>query len=493
MLFSDWGDAMRSLSKDGMELVIFGGTGDLSMRMLLPSLFHLDSDGLLSQEFRIILIGRKNLQGEALLDRVKAALTEFSKRGNPSDEVWLRFSKRLVGLSLNVDEDADFGKLAEILTKENRIYYLATPPGLYGPICSKLAAAGLTGAGCSVVLEKPIGRDLASSRAINAAVAEIFPESAIFRIDHYLGKETVQNLMALRFANILFEPLWNSQRIDHVQITVAETVGVEGRWAYYDHSGATRDMLQNHLLQLLCLVAMEPPIDMSADAVRDEKVKVLRSLRPLVGSEALSQCVLGQYTDGRIDGVPVPGYRYEKDARQSATDTFVAVRAEINNWRWAGVPFYLRTGKRLPTRYSEIYIQFRDVPHSVFGWKKKDIVANRLSIRLQPDEAVKLFVMNKLPGIDQEFRLHELPLNLTSVPSENGERRRIAYERLLLDIIKRNATLFVRRDEVEAAWAWIDGIVEGWRGQEPREYSAGSWGPHEAVHLPRRYGHSWHN
>jgi glucose-6-phosphate 1-dehydrogenase len=503
---------MTETAAPPVALVLFGGNGDLATRMLLPSLYFLERDGLLPANVTILLVARSIGQGEAVVAQVREHLRHFVAAEFFDEAAWTRFAARLDGLALDATCVADFAPLARRLVAANeRIFYLATSPALYGPICRNLRDAGLAGAGSRVVLEKPIGHDLASSRIINQAVAAAFEEAAIFRVDHYLGKETVQNLLALRFANFLFEPLWSARGIEHVQITVSETVGVEGRWSYYDASGAMRDMLQNHMLQLLCLVAMEAPVSMDPDAVRDEKLKVLRSLKPIRGRDVAVKTVRGQYTAGAIDGRPVPGYAQEVGAPQevgaqeagaqevggeSMTETFVALKAEIDNWRWAGVPFYLRTGKRLPTRYSEIFIQFRPVPHSIFtGPADAGLAANKLIIRLQPQETIRLMVMNKVPGLDQAgIRLHELPLDLSRTEADRKQRQRIAYERLLLDVINNVATLFVRRDEVEAAWAWADDILAGWRasGQPPRSYVTGSWGPSAAIALAERSGHSWH-
>jgi glucose-6-phosphate 1-dehydrogenase len=345
-----------------------------------------------------------------------------------------------------------------------------------------------------MALEKPLGTDLESSREINDAVASAFPEDRIFRIDHYLGKETVQNLLALRFANSMFEPLWNSAHIDHVQITVAETVGVEGRGDYYDGVGALRDMVQNHMLQLLALVAMEPPTNFDSTAVRDEKVKVLRALRPITAADAEALTVTGQYTRGAIGGEPVPGY-VEEIGHESTTETFVALKAHVDNWRWKGVPFYLRTGKRMPERNSEIFIQFKDVPYSIFASRGATTRPNKLVIGLQPEETISLYLMAKTPGLDRQgVRLREIPLDIGLANAFSEYRRRIAYERLLLDLIDGDPTLFVRRDEVEAQWGWIDRIRAAWseRGMTPRPYAAGTWGPSAAIALTERDGISWH-
>jgi glucose-6-phosphate 1-dehydrogenase len=335
---------------------------------------------------------------------------------------------------------------------------------------------------------------MASSREINDAVGAVFPEERIFRIDHYLGKETVQNLLALRFANSLFEPLWREGGIDHVQSTVSETVGLEGRVGFYDGAGAIRDMVQNHMLQLLALVAMEPPAQFNATAVRDEKVKVLRSLRLIDRATAASHSVIGQYGPGAVAGGPVPGYTQELD-KPSDTETFVALKVNIDNWRWKGVPFYLRTGKRLPSRQSEIFIQFKGVPHSIFDGRGAVLQPNRLIIRLQPDENVRLLLMAKEPGLDRDgIRLREVPLDISMPNAFADSRRRIAYERLLLDLVEGDQTLFVRRDEVEAQWEWIDAIRDGWaaNGMKPKPYTAGTWGPSAAIALTERDGVTWH-
>ena len=375
-------------------------------------------------------------------------------------------------------------------------FFLAVSPSLFEKICVALADAGLATDRTRIVLEKPIGRDLETSRHINAALGAIFDEDQIFRIDHYLGKETVQNLIALRFANAFFEPLWNNLTIDHVQITVAETEGVGARWPYYDEYGALRDMLQNHMLQLLCLVAMEPPADMEPDSVRNEKVKVLRSLRRFTRVDAGDKSVRGQYTPGVVAGAAADGYESER-GQKSGTETFVALRADIDNWRWAGVPFFLRTGKRMPEKRTSVSIQFKPVPHSIFGQASiHDMTPNRLVIDLQPDEDISLTLMNKAPGLSSGgMRLQSLPLSLSLLSTYEGAggRRRIAYERLLLDVIQGDATLFVRRDEVEEAWRWVDGVADAWAEArlEPKPYAAGSWGPSGAFALIERFGKAW--
>jgi glucose-6-phosphate 1-dehydrogenase len=475
-------------------IVIIGATGDLAQRMLYPSLYFLDLEGHLPPDFRIIGAARSDLGDVAFIDRVRASVRERAE-GGFSDKAWAAFAKRLSYCVADADKPATFRNLAKAVGGAREvIFYLSTSPNLYDEISANLRAAELAKPDTRVIVEKPIGRDLTSCAEINDALARTFAEREIFRIDHYLGKETVQNLIALRFANTLFEPLWNRGAIDHVQITVGETIGVDGRFGYYNDYGALRDMVQNHVLQLLCLVAMEPPASLEPDSVRNEKVKVLRSLRPIAGREVERKTVRGQYRAGVADSAAVPGYTDEKGAAASDTETFVALQANIDNWRWAGVPFYLRTGKRLPSKNSQIVIQFRDVPHSIFAGD--DMMANRLTIRLQPDEEISLTVMNKTPSLDgMELKPVALNLSLTDAFRVEAPRRRIAYERLLLEAIKNNQTLFVRRDEVEAAWTWIDAIEDGWAryGVKPAPYAAGSWGPGGAFALIERNGHSWYD
>jgi glucose-6-phosphate 1-dehydrogenase len=477
-------------------LVLFGATGDLARRMLLPSLYGLDSDGLLPDSLRIIGTARTALDDSAFRERADVALKEHLPDGFYSAGIAERFLSRLHYVAIDITDEASFSKLAETIGDpcHGVAIFLSTAPSLFKATIDGLAGAGLACPTVRMALEKPLGTDLESSREINDAVAAHFPEERTFRIDHYLGKETVQNLIALRFANLMFEPLWNSAHIDHVQITVAETVGLEGRADYYEGSGALRDMVQNHMLQLLALVAMEPPSDFNATAVRDEKVKVLRALRPITGDDAEQATVTGQYTRGAINGEPVPGYA-EEVGHESGTETFVALKAHIDNWRWKGVPFYLRTGKRMPERDTEIFIQFKDVPYSIFASRGATTRANKLIIGLQPEETISLHLMAKTPGLDRGgVRLREIPLDIGLANAFSEYRRRIAYERLLLDLIEGDPTLFVRRDEVEAQWAWIDRIRAAWsdKGIRPRPYAAGTWGPSAAIALTERDGISWH-
>ncbi|HOY76738.1 MAG TPA: glucose-6-phosphate dehydrogenase [Hyphomonadaceae bacterium] len=474
--------------------VIFGATGDLARRMLFPSLYFLDMDGLLPSQLRIVGAARSSHTDEEFRKDVEGWVRERAGAFF-SQEAWDTFAKRLVYAPGDATDPKSYATLKQRLEGADggSLFYLSTSPALYIPIVKGLASQNLTNDPNRVIVEKPIGKSWATCEQINAAIAEHFSESRTFRIDHYLGKETVQNLIALRFGNALFEPLWNRHTIDHVQITVAETLGVEGRFGYYDEYGATRDMVQNHILQLLCLIAMEPPSNLRPESVRGEKVKVLRALRPIHDSELREKTVRGQYTHGVTDGKSVPGYAEEEGGKPSDTETFVALCAHVDNWRWAGVPFYLRTGKRLPTRTSQIVIQFRDVPHSIFNGSP--LMANRLTITLQPEESIALTIMNKTPSLTQGgYELQPLTLNLSLLDAFKGEkRRRIAYERLLLEAISDNSTLFVRRDEAEAAWVWIDRIIEGWArtGIRPAPYQAGSWGPAGAFALTERNGHSW--
>ncbi|AKM11488.1 glucose-6-phosphate dehydrogenase [Croceicoccus naphthovorans] len=480
------------------KLLLFGATGDLSQRMLLPSLCALTSDGLLPANIEVIGTARSEHTDESFRNFAAAALEKFLPSGRQIEID--PFLSRLRYQDLDASTPEGFDALAKCVglvgtnEDEGLSIFLSTAPSLFEPTIKGLAANGLapneTGGNVRIGLEKPLGTDLATSCQINDAVAGAFPENRIFRIDHYLGKETVQNLLALRFANILFEPLWNAAHIDHVQITVAETVGLESRAGYYDGSGALRDMVQNHMLQLLALVAMEPPTSFDATAVRDEKVKVLRALRHVAANET----VTGQYKAGAINGGAVPGYD-EELGRDSDTETFVAIKAHIDNWRWKGVPFYLRTGKRLPERTTEIIVKFRNVPFSIFEGRGAKTLPNTLVIGIQPRENIRLSLMAKVPGLDRGgIRLRQVPLDIAMPDAFAGPERRIAYERLLLDLVEGDQTLFVRRDEVEAQWHWIDAIRETWaeEGMTPKTYTAGSWGPSASIALAERDGVTWH-
>jgi len=474
-------------------LLLFGATGDLARRMLLPSLYALHEDGLLAEGLRIVGTARSDLDDTAFRDLARAALDEFLPEDRRDDSKLAGFLDRLAYQPLDASDAPGFPALADKLgdISGGLAIFLSTAPFLFEPTIAGLKSAGLTGEGVRIGLEKPLGNDLATSCRINDAVGAAFSEEQIFRIDHYLGKETVQNLIALRFANTMFEPLWNSAGIDHVQITISETVGLEGRKGFYEDTGALRDMVQNHMLQLLALIAMEPPFDYDATAIRDEKVKVLRALRPVAASEM----VRGQYAAGAVKGAAVGGFADDL-GEASGAETFVALKAHIENWRWQGVPFYLRTGKRLAERRSEIVVQFKCVPHNIFAERGGKLTANRLVIRLQPEEYVRLQVMAKQPGLDRQgIVLREVPLDLSLTEAFAKTRRRIAYERLLLDLIEGEQTLFVRRDEVEAQWRWIDAIRKIWAGGgiEPKSYAAGGWGPNAAIALTERDGRSWND
>lgn len=473
-------------------LLLFGATGDLAKRMLLPSLYALHQDGLIAPGLRIVGTARSALSDEEYRALVSDVLEEFLPDDRKAEEKVAGFLERISYQSLDASTPDGFDDLATKLgdISGGLAIFLSTAPSLFKPTIAGLQAAGLTGEAVRIGLEKPLGHDLPSSMLINDAVATAFDEPQIFRIDHYLGKETVQNLMALRFANMMFEPLWNSNGIDHVEITVAETVGLEGRHGFYDDTGALRDMVQNHMLQLLALTAMEAPANLDATSVRDEKVKVLRSLRPVKAAEM----VRGQYGEGAVKGAAVKSY-IEDFGGASDTETFVAIKAHIDNWRWQGIPFYLRTGKRLAQRRSEIVIQFKCVPHNIFSERGGKLNANRLVIRLQPEEHIRLQVMAKEPGLDRKgIVLREVPLDLSLTQAFSKARRRIAYERLLLDLIDGDPTLFVRRDEVEAQWRWVDAIRRVWASDDvaPKSYGSGSWGPSAAIALTERDGVSWH-
>lgn len=480
---------------DEFDLVIFGGTGDLAMRKLLPALYHRERDGQIMADSRIIAASRGDLGRDEYLGLVEEALRENLGSGDFEEAEWARLRDRIHYVQSDAYDHDNWGALAELLAGAEdriRVAYLATAPSLFGTIAQGLKKNGLVTANSRIVLEKPLGHDYESACAINNEVGDCFAENQIYRIDHYLGKETVQNLLALRFANSLFEPLWRRGAIDHVQITVAEDLGVGGRVEYYNDIGALRDMVQNHLLQLVCLVAMEAPSSLHHDAVRDEKIKVLRALRPITEDAVRTSTVRGQYTAGAIDSKTVPGYADELGETRSSTETFVALKLEIDNWRWSNVPFYVRTGKRLKGKHSEIVVQFHEVPHSIFPEQKYNVAPNRLTIRLQPDEGVKLSVMAKEPG-PGGFDLRPVSLDL-SFEETFGARYPDAYERLLMEVLRGNPALFMRRDEVEAAWHWIDTIIESWAAakQKVETYVAGSWGPAASSLLLDRDGREWH-
>lgn len=476
------------------DLIVFGAAGDLSLRKLIPSLFHRWRDQQIPATSKIIGVSRTAMETEAFRELARTSFQKFHPDEAIDEAEWAAFAELLFYCELDAANDAaDWSGLRDLLDgtgDKQRVYYLALPPSLYGSVSENIARAGLKSDGTRIVLEKPIGKNLASAHEINEAVGAVFDEESIFRIDHYLGKETVQNLIVLRFMNSLFEPVWNANAIDHVEITVAESIGAGNRASYYDTSGALRDMVQNHLLQLLCLVAMEPPLDLDSDTLRDEKIKVLRALRPISTDSVRSTTVRGQYGKGASDGEVAKSYADEL-GHSSDTETFVAIKANIDNWRWKGVPFYMRTGKRMASRYSEIVVQFKDVAHALV--KDGPLQPTRMVIRLQPDEGVKMLLVTKDPG-PGGMRLRYVPLNLSY--AEHFEARYPdAYERLLMAVVRGDLGLFMRRDEVEAAWRWVDGILDAWNtDQTPvHSYPAGTDGPAQAAMLLDRDGREWFN
>jgi len=467
---------------EAFEIVVFGGTGDLARRKLIPSLYHRFCDGQIPKNSKIIGASRSKLSRDEYLALIKKAYKSFNPDETLVDKDWNAFCALVDYAPIDVTTDKDWDGLSGKLDKSEkliRVFYLAMPPALFSDICQGLKQAGLAHKQSRVVLEKPLGHDFKSADEINEAVGKVFSEKRIYRIDHFLGKETVQNLLVLRFGNVLLEPLWNRDSIDHIEITVAEDIGAGGRGAYYDKSGALRDMVQNHLLQLLCLTMMEAPGSTKADALRLEKIKVLRALAPIDASNVRETTVRGQYVKGKVNGEAVPDYLTDVDIEESDAETYIAIHAKVENWRWAGVPIYIRTGKRMSARRSEIIIQFKPTPHSIFG-AVINVNPNKLVIRLQPDEAVNLWMEIKEPGAGG-LRLKTLPLNL-SYADNFTVRYPDAYERLLMDVVRGNLSLFMRRDEVEAAWTWCDGILNAWQevGQNVSYYPAGSDGPEDA-------------
>jgi|TARA_B100000745_G_scaffold232093_1_gene156072 glucose-6-phosphate 1-dehydrogenase len=474
------------------DLVIFGATGDLALRKLIPALYHRYVDGQIP-EGRIIAAARRPKTDEEFVADAEDWAKRFISEAEFDQSTWDKFAEKIVYARVDATNEESFGNLAKVLAdypERERVFYLSTAPDFFGTISEYLHNSGVITDKSRVVLEKPLGHDLASANEINEKVGQFFDEQAIYRIDHYLGKETVQNLIVMRFGNSIIESLWNNNFVDHIQITVSEEVGVEKRAGFYDNAGALRDMVQNHLLQLLCMVAMEAPPSLDSNEVRDEKLKVLRSLRP-IGNDLKSKVIRGQYSAGAIKNEAVPGYLEEEGVPQgSRTETFVAIKAEVDNWRWAGVPFYLRTGKRMAKRQCEIVVQFKAVPHSIFETEEDQLPANKLIIRLQPDEGIKLELFGKKVG--PGMRLRPLELNLST--EEDRARVPDAYERLLVDAIAGRSTLFNRRDELDAAWRWVEPILNGWADStdKPEAYSAGTWGPSAATALLARDGRLWH-
>ncbi|WP_375610062.1 MULTISPECIES: glucose-6-phosphate dehydrogenase [unclassified Bartonella] len=477
------------------DCIVFGGNGDLASRKLLPALYHCQCAGQFNEPTRIIGVSRTSLSREEYQNFIRISLEKHIHPKDLNSTELNRFLARLSYVSVDVSSNRGWEDLALLLSQDSadiRAFYLAVGSSLFTDIAMKLGKNNLVTAQTRIIIEKPIGCDVKTAISLNDVFASAFNEEQIFRIDHYLGKETVQNLMALRFVNTLYEPLWNSNYIDHVQITVAESLGLEGRTEYYESTGALRDMVQNHMLQLLCLVAMEIPFTNSANAVRDEKLKVLHSLTPLDVHNVGQHTVRGQYLSGLSNGISVESY-FDDLGRASESETFVALKVKIDNWRWANTPFYLRTGKRMFTRMSEIVVVFKPIPHNIFNVDLDEIFSNRLVIRLQPDEGVKQWLMIKDPSYGG-MRFRHIPLDM-SFASAFSERNPDAYERLLMDVIRGDQTLFMRRDEVEAAWRWIDPIIEGWETikQPVHSYNAGSWGPSASMSLIERDGRIWNN
>ncbi len=478
------------------DLVLFGGTGDLVWRKLLPALFQAFRHGTLPADVRIIGIARDELSDEQYRDLIRQRFANVELAKRPTQEEFERFAATLHYLRMDLSQAASYQALTgwlNVRTADTVVMYVATAPSLFTVTCEQLAAHGLNAPHVRIVLEKPLGHDLASNRAINESVLRGFSERQVFRIDHYLGKPSVQNLFAMRFGNALFEPLWRREHIANIQITIAEELGVEKRGSFYDHTGALRDMVQNHALQMLCALAMEPPINSHADAIRDEKLKVLRSLKPWTPETLAQQVIRGQYAGGAIDGIAVPGYRQEAGVNpESTTETFVALRTEIANWRWAGVPFYIRTGKRLAERDAHIEVNFRPTPHAIF--KTPTGSANKLVINLQPKDGLELHLL--AVGSDNRRLQHQslstVQLDL-DFDKRFGENRVGAYERLLLDVIDGRLNLFVRSDEQEEAWRWVEPIVDAWEADTagPRPYASGSWGPSASSAMIARDGYCW--
>jgi glucose-6-phosphate 1-dehydrogenase len=479
------------------DIVIFGGSGDLALRKLVPAMYRAYREDKLPPGSRIVATCRNPQDVATYSDSILTALRDHLETEEFCADAWDSFREFLIPLELDISvKDGHWQALADLMTddpEKSRVFYLAIPPSIFGVCCQHLAEVDLVSANSRVVVEKPLGYDASSADAINTVIARYFDESSIFRIDHYLGKETVQNLMALRFTNVIFEQLWDAKSIDHVQISISETVGLEGRAGFYNEAGALRDMVQNHLLQLLCLVAMESPHKVNANSIRAEKLKVLEALRPMTAEDVTLNTVRGQYVAGSYHGELVPGYLEELGYPYSGTETFVALRAYIDNWRWARVPFYLRTGKRMKERCAEIVIQFKDVSHRVYEDSAGPLEPNRLIIRLQPDELIQLSLMSKnLETLDMQLQPATLNLNFSDTYTQFASD---AYKRLILDAAAGNPSLFIRRDEVENAWAWIDPIIEAWGNTKaaPHLYRAGTWGPDESDELLAGDGRHWFN
>lgn len=475
------------------DLILFGGTGDLSTRKLLPALFRQETVSSIDPESNIICVGTKDLSQADYIEIAKASLIKHFPAFEENKESWSRFKNRISYKRLDIKSDEDWRAFNSTDNERVTVFYLAIPPNLYEDISKKLKDHNLITPNSRIVVEKPIGTDKNSAAEINKHLSSGFKENQIYRIDHYLGKEAVQNLLALRFANTIFEQSWSSSAIDHIQISVAEDLGVEGRGGYYDKTGALRDMVQNHLLQILCLIAMEPPVSISSESVRDEKLKVLKSLAFFNKDTIKSDSVRARYSQGLSKGEAACSYIDEDGVdTENKTETFVALKVLINNWRWSGVPFYLRTGKRMESKTSEITVRYKRIPHNIFS-KKNEAKTNQLVLRIHPDEGIDLKLNTKEPGV-AGFNLEELPLDLNLDDYyESGHQD--CYERLLLDVIKGNPALFVRKDEVEASWRWIDNIIDLWKKEDTpiEEYNSGSWGPADSDLLLKRDFRSWKN
>jgi glucose-6-phosphate 1-dehydrogenase len=486
-------------------IVIFGASGDLTKRKLVPALYRLVQERLLPAEFAIVGLARTEMASEEFRERMKEAVVEFSEAKSVDEEVWNSFAQGLHYLTADINNPEDYKKLSGLLaqvdqergTQGNRLFYLSVAPKFYGEAVKQLGEHGLAkpqGKGwVRVIVEKPFGTDLESARALNRELLEYLDESQIYRIDHYLGKETVQNLLVFRFANGIFEPLWNRQYIDHIQLTNAEMVGVEGRGGYYETAGVVRDMIQNHVFQVLSLVAMEPPVNLGSEAVRDEKIKAMEAARAFSPERVRAECVRGQYGPGSIAGQPVPGYRQETDvAPDSATETFAMLKMYFDNWRWAGVPFYIRSGKRMPKRVTEIAIHFKAAPLPLFGEAMEQMTPNQLIIRIQPDEGITLRFAAKVPG--QVTNIRDVNMDFRYGASF-GIQLAEAYERLLLDCILGDSTLYARKDMTERGWELVMPILDEWAATKDQvnfpNYEAGTWGPKEADDLIEKDGRRW--
>ncbi len=479
-----------------IDLIIFGAAGDLSARKLFPALFQLNRAGLLPVDLRIAAIARQKLTVETFLVELRQKMDRYMGQRCPSGEAWQDFATRISYLRADFDKIDDFSNVTDWIDhSRTSVFYLATPPSLFSPICKYLNQSDCLNKETRIVLEKPIGESLATCRKVNATLADFFHESNIYRIDHYLGKETVQNLLVLRFANRFINSQWDHSCIDHVQITVAERVGIEDRWSYYNQMGQLRDMVQNHLMQLLCLVAMEPPNSLAAESIRDEKVKIVKALRRIDEKAVKDHVVRGQYAQGLMDGKAVPGYLQEskQNPGESDTETYIAIKAHVDNWRWSGVPFYLRTGKRLQNKVTEIIIQYKALPHNIFG-DGESPQPNRLIIRLQPNEGIEMSMVSKRQSLKEKLSLQTQTLNFDFRGDAEIDRIPDAYERLFLDAINGDQSLFVGREEIEESWRWCDKLIEACKDQRIKinSYQAGSWGPSRADLLIDRDGRSWH-